>query len=49
MIGQVLGKVVTLLGSLLRLDGVRTLVEGRIPLIVLAPDKSVEVLEAAPT
>ena len=47
VISQVLGEVVALLGRLLGLDRVETLIEGGVPLIVLASDEAVEVLETA--
>ena len=47
LVGQVLGQVVALGRRLRRLDRRRALVERRIPLVVLAADEAVEVLEAA--
>ena len=45
VVGEVLGEVVALLGGLGRLDRRRALVERRVPLVVLAADEAVEVLE----
>jgi hypothetical protein len=44
---QVLGEVVALLGRLLWLDGRRSCVDCRVPLVGLAADEAVEVLETA--
>ena len=46
MVGQVLGEVVALLGCLRRLDRSQPFVQRRVPLVVLAADEPVEVLEA---
>ena len=47
LVGHVLHQVVALFGRLLRLDRRGALVERRVPLVGLAADESVEVLEAA--
>ena len=47
LVGHVLHEVVALFGRLLRLDRRGALVERRIPLVGLAADEAVEVLEAA--
>ncbi len=47
LVGHVLHEVVALLGRLLRLDRRGALVERRVPLVGLAADEAVEVLEAA--
>ena len=47
LVGQVFGQVIALGGRLRRLDRRRALIEGRVPLVVLAADEAVEVLEAA--
>ena len=47
LVGQVFGQVVALGRRLGRLDRRRALIEGRVPLVVLAADEAVEVLEAA--
>ena len=47
LVGHVLHQVVALFGRLPRLDGRGPLVERRVPLVGLAADESVEVLEAA--
>ena len=46
LVGQVFGEVVALFRRLRRLDGRRPLIEGRVPLVVLAADEAVEVLES---
>ncbi len=46
-IGQILGEVIALLGGGGRLDRRGPVIEGRVPLIVLATDESVEGLEPA--
>ncbi len=47
LVGHVRHEVVALFGRLLRLDRRRALIERRIPLVRLAADEAVEVLEAA--
>ena len=47
LVGHVLHEVIALFGRLLHLDGRRALVERRIPLVRLAADEAVEILEAA--
>ena len=47
LVGQVFGQVVALGGRLGRLDRRRAFVQGRVPLVVLAADEAVEVLEPA--
>ena len=47
LVGHVLGEVIALLGRLLRLDGGGAFVDRRVPLVGLAADEAVEVLEAA--
>ena len=47
LVGQILGEVVALLGRLRRLDRRRALIQRRVPLVVLAADEAVEVLEPA--
>ncbi len=47
LVGQILGQVVALGRRLRRLDRGGALVQGRVPLVVLAADETVEVLEAA--
>ena len=47
LVGQVLGQVIALGRRLRRLDRGGALVQGRVPLVVLAADEAVEVLEAA--
>ena len=47
LVGHVLDQVVALFGRLLRLDRRGALVERRVPLVGLAADEAVEVLEAA--
>src|SRR5208283_5982881 len=46
LVGHVLHEVVALLGSLLWLDWRGPLIQRRVPLVGLAPDEAVEVLEA---
>ena len=46
-VGQILGQVVALLGRRWRLDRGRAVVQGRVPLVVLAADEPVERLEPA--
>ena len=48
VVGQVLGEVIALLGRRRRLDRRRAVVQGRVPLVVLAADEPVELLEPAP-
>jgi hypothetical protein len=48
LVGQVFGQVVPLGRCLRRLDRRRAFVQGRVPLVVLATDEAIEVLEAAP-
>ena len=48
LVRHVLTQVVTLLGGLLRLDRRRPFIQPRIPLVRLAADEAVEILEAAP-
>ena len=47
LVGQILGQVVALGRRLRRLDRRRALIQRRVPLVVLAADEAVEVLEAA--
>ena len=47
LVGHVLDEVIALFGCLLHLDRRRALVQRRIPLVRLAADEAVEVLEAA--
>ena len=47
LVGHVLYEVVTLFGRFLGLDGNRAFIERRIPLVRLAADEAVEILEAA--
>ena len=47
VIGQIFGQVIALFSGCRRLDGCRAVVQGRVPLVVLAADEAVELLEAA--
>ena len=49
LVGQILGQVIALRRRLRRLDRRRALVQRRVPLVVLAADEAVEVLEPAAT
>src|SRR5262245_55144581 len=49
LVREVLGQVVSLLRRFRSLDGLVALVESRVPLVGLAADEAVEVLEAAPS